>query len=190
MDKQAGDIESKRGKYALVLLPLSVVLREGCEAVVFLGGTGLNDSGTSIPIAATVGAACGVLVGYLLYTGCTNVGFKWFLMISTALLLIISSGLFSGSVHELEEYTQNERFVWKLYCCHEETDGIWKTLNAVFGWRDEATVGTLCADICYWIFVVACFYLLRLKWKRDAEREAAEFKLLTFNRSTELATAA
>lgn len=71
--------------------------------------------------------------------------------------------------------------MWKLYCCYEEMDGIWKILNVVFGWWDEVMVGMLCVDICYWIFVVVCFYFLCLKWKRDVECEVVEFKLLIFN---------
>jgi high-affinity iron transporter len=189
----AGHLQSKRSQYALVLLPLSVVLREGCEAVIFLGGSGLNDSGTALPIPAVVGACCGVLVGYLLYKGCSSVGFKWFLLFSTGLLLIIAAGLFAGSVHELEEYRDDEHFLWQMHCCHEDKDGVWKILNAVVGWRDEATVGTLTSYICYWVFVVVTFLLLRIKWKRDAEREAAEEKLEemqnTNNLSKDTATA-
>lgn len=176
LNKQ-GEVQSTRSKYALFLLPLSIVLREGCEAVIFLGGVGLQGSGTAVPIPAVIGAMCGILAGYLLYRGCSAVGFKWFLILSTALLLVIAAGLFAGAVHELEEYTKNEHFIWQLHCCHQEKDGIWKILNAIVGWRDEATVGTLVSYICYWIFVAICLLLLRLKWKRDAEREAAELKL-------------
>lgn len=176
LNKQ-GEVQSTRSKYALFLLPLSIVLREGCEAVIFLGGVGLQGSGTAVPIPAVIGAMCGILAGYLLYRGCSAVGFKWFLILSTALLLVIAAGLFAGAVHELEEYTKNEHFIWQLHCCHQEKDGIWKILNAIVGWRDEATVGTLVSYICYWVFVAICLMLLRLKWKRDAEREAAELKL-------------
>lgn len=179
--KQNEPLQSKRSQYALVLLPLSVVLREGCEAVIFLGGIGLNDSGTALPIPAIVGACCGILVGYLLYKGCSTVGFKYFLLFSTGLLLIIAAGLFAGSVHELEEYREDEHFLWQLHCCHQEKDGIWKILNAVVGWRDEATVGTLVSYICYWVFVVVAFLLLRIKWKRDAERNLAQPKLDVLN---------
>lgn len=176
LNKQ-GEVQSTRSKYALFFLPLSIVLREGCEAVIFLGGVGLQGSGTAVPIPAVIGAMCGILAGYLLYRGCSAVGFKWFLILSTVLLLVIAAGLFAGAVHELEEYTKNEHFIWQLHCCHQEKDGIWKILNAIVGWRDEATVGTLVSYICYWIFVAICLLLLRLKWKRDAEREAAELKL-------------
>ena len=185
LNKQ-GEVQSRRSKYALFLLPLSIVLREGVEAVVFLGGVGFDGSGTAIPIPAIVGAICGILVGYLLYKGCSQVGFKWFLLFSTGLLLVIAAGLFAMAVHELEEFTENEHLLWKLHCCHHKKDGIWKILNAIVGWRDEATVGTLVSYIMYWVFVVICFVVLRMKWKRDAEREAATLKLSNHNNPNNL----
>lgn len=173
VEKQArGELQSKRSKYALFLIPFTVVIREGVEAVIFLGGIGLEGSATAYPLAAVAGACCGVLVGYFLYKGGNHVAFKWFLGASTLLLLVIAAGLFSGSVHEFEEYTKKEDFVWKLHCCHQGDDGIWKLLNAVVGWRDEATVGTLSSYFAYWAFVIVVFLLLRVKWRRDAKRDA------------------
>ncbi|KAL3688997.1 hypothetical protein R1sor_015306 [Riccia sorocarpa] len=168
----SGELQSTRSKYTLFLIPFTVVVREGVEAVIFLGGIGLEGSGTAYPLAAVTGAICGISIGYLLYKGGNHVAFKWFLGASTLLLLVIAAGLFSGSVHEFEEYTKNEDFVWKLHCCHEDGNGIWKLLNAVVGWRDEATVGTLTAYFVYWGFVIVALLFLRVKWKRDAERDA------------------
>ena len=173
-----GEVQSRRSKYALFLLPFSIVLREGVEAVVFLGGVGLDGSGTALPIPAIVGALCGILAGYLLYKGCSHVGFKWFLFGSTVLLFLIAAGLFAGAVHELEEYTHNEHMLWKLNCCHYKTHGGWKILNAIVGWREEATVGTLTSYIMYWVFILVAYIALRMKWSRDAEREAVELAKL------------
>ena len=58
---------SKMGKWALFTLPFVVVLREGLEAVVFVGGVSLGQSGTSIPIAAIVGIICGLTCGFVIY---------------------------------------------------------------------------------------------------------------------------
>ena len=51
----------------LFILPLITVLREGMEAVVFVGGVSLGQSATAIPIAAIVGFICGIVCGYLIY---------------------------------------------------------------------------------------------------------------------------
>ena len=58
---------AKSSKYALFILPCITVLREGLEAVVFLGGVSLSEPGSSIPIAAICGLAAGLLVGFILY---------------------------------------------------------------------------------------------------------------------------
>lgn len=63
----AVDNRTKAGKWALLLLPLITVLREGIEAVVFVGGVSLGEPATSIPLAAIVGIICGVTAGYIIY---------------------------------------------------------------------------------------------------------------------------
>ena len=62
-DKKAGF----RTRYALFLLPLITVLREGLETVIFVGGVSLGQEAKSIPLATIVGLLCGIVVGYLLY---------------------------------------------------------------------------------------------------------------------------
>lgn len=54
-------------KYAMFLLPFVTVLREGLEAVVFIGGVGLGLPATSFPLAVVCGLGAGCLVGYLIY---------------------------------------------------------------------------------------------------------------------------
>jgi high-affinity iron transporter len=54
-------------KYAMFILPFITTLREGLEAVVFIGGVGLGMPATSFPLAVVCGLAAGILVGYLIY---------------------------------------------------------------------------------------------------------------------------
>lgn len=54
-------------KYAMFLLPFITVLREGLEAVVFIGGVGLGLPATSFPLAVICGLGAGILIGYLIY---------------------------------------------------------------------------------------------------------------------------
>lgn len=54
-------------KYAMFILPFITVLREGLEAVVFIGGVSLGLPATSFPLAVICGLATGILVGYLIY---------------------------------------------------------------------------------------------------------------------------
>lgn len=54
-------------KYAMFLLPFVTVLREGLEAVVFIGGVGLTLPAESFPLAVICGLAAGIAIGYLIY---------------------------------------------------------------------------------------------------------------------------
>jgi len=65
--RQVRGIAGKSRKYAMFLLPFITVLREGLEAVVFVGGVSLTEPATSFPIAVIVGVLCGIAVGYSIY---------------------------------------------------------------------------------------------------------------------------
>lgn len=54
-------------KYALFILPFITVLREGLEAVVFIGGVSLGFPASAFPIAVLCGIACGCLIGFFIY---------------------------------------------------------------------------------------------------------------------------
>lgn len=54
-------------KYAMFMLPFVTVLREGLEAVVFIGGVSLGLPATSFPLAVVCGLGVGCIVGYLIY---------------------------------------------------------------------------------------------------------------------------
>ena len=66
-ERQARGIAGKSRKYAMFLLPFITVLREGLEAVVFVGGVSLSEPASSFPLAVIVGILCGVAVGYFIY---------------------------------------------------------------------------------------------------------------------------
>ncbi|KAF7790000.1 hypothetical protein EIP86_000948 [Pleurotus ostreatoroseus] len=61
------DAKAQSGKWVLFVLPLITVLREGMEAVVFVGGVSLGQPATSIPLAAIIGLICGLACGFLIY---------------------------------------------------------------------------------------------------------------------------
>lgn len=54
-------------KYAMFILPFVTVLREGLEAVVFIGGVGVGMPASSFPIAVITGLLAGAVVGFIIY---------------------------------------------------------------------------------------------------------------------------
>jgi high-affinity iron transporter len=65
--RQAQGIAAKSRKYAMFILPFITVLREGLEAVVFVGGVSLSEPASSFPLAVAIGMFCGIAVGYFIY---------------------------------------------------------------------------------------------------------------------------
>ncbi|EJF63923.1 Ftr1 protein [Dichomitus squalens] len=185
----AGKAESrgaKTGKYVLFILPFITVLREGMEAVVFVGGVSLGQPATSIPIAAIVGLVCGLICGYLIYAFASRTTLTIFMVVMTNFLLLIGAGLFSKAVWDFQENAFNNLLgadvddtggdgpgsfdvrgnVWHLDCCNPEnnfdSDG-WTIFSAIFGWTNSATVGSVLSYVFYWLAVVAV--LIHMKFK-------------------------
>lgn len=54
-------------KYAMFLLPLVTALREGLEAVVFIGGVSLSFPASAFPLPVFTGLLAGGIIGYIIY---------------------------------------------------------------------------------------------------------------------------
>jgi high-affinity iron transporter len=65
--QKGGRLKQWSEKYAMFLLPFITVLREGIEAVIFIGGVGLGLPASSFPLPVLCGIGAGCAVGYLIY---------------------------------------------------------------------------------------------------------------------------
>ncbi|PSS22687.1 hypothetical protein PHLCEN_2v3007 [Hermanssonia centrifuga] len=182
------DAGAKSGKWVLFVLPLITVLREGMEAVIFVGGVSLGQPATSIPIAAIVGLACGIICGFLIYTFASRSTLTVFLVAMTNFLLLIGAGLFSRAIGSFQENAFNTLLgadvddegaagdgpgsydvrgnVWHIDCCNPEnnfdSDG-WTMFNAIFGWTNSATVGTVLGYVFFWLAAILCLIIMKYK---------------------------
>ncbi|KAG0047634.1 hypothetical protein BGZ83_007339 [Gryganskiella cystojenkinii] len=191
---KAMDEENSRGlgnssrRYALFILPLITVLREGLEAIVFIGGVTFTEQSKAIPAAVVVGVFCGLLVGYILYRGGNKMSLHRFFIGSTCLLLLLAAGLVAKGIASFEAYTWAKKIgaqgddsatfdprvnVWGLKCCDPKNNdaGGWQLFNAIFGWSNIASVGTIVGYILYWFVVITWLVYMKLK-RRRAAREA------------------
>jgi len=172
-------------KYAMFLLPFVTVLREGLEAVVFIGGVGLGLPATAFPIPVITGFLAGIAVGYLIYKGGNHTSLQIFLIASTCFLYLVSAGLFSKAVGLFEMNKWNKlvggdaaeagsgpgsydirQSVWHVNCCNPEIDGGWGVFNSLFGWTNSASYGTVISYNLYWIVVILMFVALRFEETR------------------------
>lgn len=105
-----------------------------------------------------------------------------FLIISTCFLYLIAAGLFSKAVWYFENYEWNlviggdasetgsgagsydiTKSVWHVNCCNPELDGGggWGIFNAILGWQNSATYGTVISYNVYWILMIGYFIGMR-----------------------------
>ncbi|KAH8809523.1 iron permease FTR1 [Flagelloscypha sp. PMI_526] len=176
----------KAGRFVLVGLPFITVLREGLEAIVFVGGVSLGQSATSIPIAAICGILAGLVCGFLIYAFASRATIRTFLIAMTCFILLIGAGLFSSAVGFLQRHAFTtlvggevddtggdgpgsydvRGVVWHLDCCNPENkydgDG-WMIFAGLFGWTNTATVGTVLAYIFYWLFVLSMLVFMKYR---------------------------
>lgn len=168
-------------KYAMALLPFITTLREGLELIVFIGGVSLGTPATAFPIAVIAGLAAGIVIGYLIYRGGNYMSIQIFLIASTCFLYLISAGLFSRAIwyFQMYKFAQQtggdvaesgsgpgsyniKQSVWHVNCCNPETSGGWEIFNALFGWQNSATYGSVISYNIYWLFIICVF--LGLLW--------------------------
>ncbi|KAJ4325207.1 high-affinity iron permease [Fusarium piperis] len=171
-------------KYAMFALPFITVLREGIEGIVFVAGVSFSAPASAVPLPVIMGLLSGGLVGYILYRGGSSAKLQVFLVASTCLLYLVAAGLFSRAIWLFEQQQWNkvvggdaaelgdgpgsydiDRSIWHVNCCNPQLNGGggWAIFNAVLGWNNSATYGSVLAYNLYWIFVIGQFSAMTYK---------------------------
>ncbi|KAL5352488.1 high-affinity iron permease [Pseudogymnoascus australis] len=171
-------------KYAMFLVPFVTVLREGIEAIVFIAGVSFSSPAASVPLPVVMGLLAGAAVGYVIYKGGATARLQYFLIISTCFLYLVAAGLFSRAVWFFEAQKWNnavggdaaetgagpgsydiDKSVWHVNFGNPGLNGGggWGIFNAVFGWQNSATYGSVISYNVYWIFVMGMFASMRFQ---------------------------
>lgn len=119
-----------------------------------------------------------------MHRGGVTAKLQYFLVAATCLLYLVAAGLFSRAIWYLEQQKWNNiiggdaaelgvgagsydisKSVWHVDCCSPEFNGGggWSVFNAILGWTNSATYGSVISYNVYWIFVMAMFAVLRFK---------------------------
>lgn len=166
--------QSLKDRYFLVFLPFITTLREGLEAVVFIGGIGVNQPMSSFPLAIIFGGLLGFAIGYILYSGGNKMSIQYFLIGSTCFLYLVAAGLMSRGFWflELEQFVRRcdgqdpsesgsgpgsydiANTIWHVNCCNGLTDGGWMIFNALLGWSNTATYGSVSSYLLFWLIII------------------------------------
>lgn len=118
------------------------------------------------------------------HSGGNQASLQVFLIISTCFLYLVAAGLFSKAVWDFEINAWNKiiggdaaevgsgpgsydirKSVWHVNCCNPEINGGggWGIFNAVFGWTNSATYGSVLSYNLYWLIVIISFVTMRYK---------------------------
>lgn len=172
-------------KNTMFILPFVTTLREGLEAIVFVGGIGINENTSIVAIvnAGIVAMAIGSCVGMVLYRSGNTLSLQWFLILSSCFLYLVAAGLFSKGVwnFELQHFIDLcdgfdvsetghgpgsydiTTSVWHVNCCNGQIpdDGVfWMLFTAIFGWTNSATYGSVVGYNLYWVGIICMFSFL------------------------------
>ncbi|BEI80659.1 hypothetical protein CcaverHIS002_0111880 [Cutaneotrichosporon cavernicola] len=182
----------------IFVMGIAFLKMDRLEAVIFVGGVSLGIPGTSIPLPVVVGLIAGAIVGYIIYKTGSSTTLHWFLIFSTAFLFLIGAGLFSKAIGFFEYYKFAKAVggdvaetgdgpgsynvhnnVWHLPFGNPETgspttNGGWQIFNALFGWNNTASLGTVLGYCFYWIAVMGA--LIYYKWTEGRVTFGGRFK--------------
>ena len=67
--------------------------------------------------------------------------------------------------------------VWHLDCCNPENNfdnGGWQIFNALFGWTNSATIGSVLAYSLYWVMAIVA--LVWIKWREGRVKLAGRWE--------------
>lgn len=121
-------------------------------------------------------------------------------MLSTSLLYLVAAGLFSRAIWAFESQQwanaigsdaaelgsgpgsyDVDRSVWHVDCCSPIVNGGggWGIFNAIFGWTNSATYGSVIGYNLYWLVVIVSFLVMRYrevkgKWPIILRKTAVE----------------
>ncbi len=94
-------LSASRGA-GLFLLVFVSILREGIEAVIFLGAARFASQGNNLA-GALLGLAAAVVLGYLITAGALRINLHVFFTVVNVVLILFAAGLIAHGVHELQE---------------------------------------------------------------------------------------
>lgn len=107
-----------------------------------------------------------------------------FLIASTCFLYLIAAGLISRAVWYFQMYRFSlktggdvaeqgsgpgsynvHEVVWHVNCCNPETDNGWEIFNALFGWQNSPTYGSVIIYNLYWLCIIGAIMMMLFQEK-------------------------
>lgn len=146
--------------WALVLMAFLAVIREGLESVFFLIAVFQQSPDVRMPWGASLGLACAILLGVLLYQGSIRVNLNRFFHWTGVFLVLVAAGLFSGAfraLHEAGVWNVGQTVVADFSAQLHEDSPLGVLLGGFFGYTDHPTISDIVSYFLYLIPVLFWF---------------------------------
>ncbi|MEI2712543.1 MAG: iron uptake transporter permease EfeU [Nocardioides sp.] len=167
------DDAAEAGRWALALVAMLAVGREGLETALFLwAATKATTDGGGATWQPLIGAGLGivtaVLLGYLIYRGAVRINLSRFFTWTGAFLIIVAGGVLAYGIHDLQEARFLPGLHTLLFDVSEQippTSWYGTLLKGIFNFSPRTTVFEGIAWLAYVIPVMTLF--LRSIRRRD-----------------------
>lgn len=161
------------GRWALALVAMLAVGREGLETALFLWAATRATTGDGVSaweplLGAALGLATAVLLGWLIYAGALRINLTRFFTWTGAFLILVAGGVLSYGVHDLQEAGVLPGLNTLLFDVSDIVEpGSWyaTVLKGIFNFSPATSVLEGLAWIAY---VVPTMTLFLLKVRRPA----------------------
>jgi high-affinity iron transporter len=169
------------GGFALGLVALVAVLREGLETALFLWASTSASEGTAAALGgALLGIATSVVIGWAVYRGAVRLNLATFFTWTGALLIVVAAGVLAYGVRDLQEagwLPGGENYAFDVSASIDEHGPVGTILGGFFHFDPITTWLQLTVWFVYLVVTLAV-YLRPQRPETPAVVTAAESELV------------
>lgn len=170
------DAAAEGSWFALVLVAILAVGREGLETALFLWSAteavSRDSDATWQPLlGAALGIATAVVLGYLLYRGAISIDLSRFFTWTGAFLILVAGGVLAYGVHDLQEagiLPGLHTLAWDVSATIDPTTWYATLLKGIFNFSPQTTVLEATVWVLYVVPVMTLFFVSAHRRSRAA----------------------
>jgi high-affinity iron transporter len=157
-------VEGSKSLFALAVVVMIAVLREGSEVVLFLYGVAAAQGGAGIGmvIGGAIGLVLGSLVCLLTYLGLITIPVRYLFTVTSTLIALLAAGMAAQAIAFLEQaniITALDETVWDTSWILSDGSYLGRALHTLIGYVDQPTAMQL---IVYALTLAVIAALMRL----------------------------
>jgi high-affinity iron transporter len=157
-------VEGSKSLFALAVVVMIAVLREGSEVVPFLYGVAAAQGGAGIGmvIGGAIGLVLGSLVCLLTYLGLITIPVRYLFTVTSTLIALLAAGMAAQAIAFLEQaniITALDETVWDTSWILSDGSYLGRALHTLIGYVDQPTAMQL---IVYALTLAVIAALMRL----------------------------